>query len=348
VRQYHPDLNPNNPNAEERFKEVAVAYEVLGDEKKRKLYNEFGMAGVKAGFDPDRAREYQKWTQNNPFGESFSFGNFDFGSLFDQFYGGMGQQQPKPTGPTKGQDLERGITVNFLEAVLGAKREYTITKPTQCDSCRGSGSRTGRPSVCPRCGGSGRMQTQQGLPFFTASICPQCGGTGEAITDPCSQCRSTGVRDQEVKLNINLPPGIEDNSRIRLAGQGAAGQRGGPSGDLYLIPKIREHAAFTRDGNNIVIELPITPYEAYTGTTLDIPTPHGSVSMRIPPGSQSGQKLRLRGKGVASYKNRPAGDLLISLKIVLPPPNDEESKQLLNKLQNKYTEDVRKELKINT
>ncbi len=345
VRKYHPDLNPNDPKAEEKFKEIAVAYEVLGDEKKRKLYDEFGMAGLKAGFDPEKARAYKRWAEQNPFGESpfgggqgYDFG-FDINSIFEELFGKRGWS-PHPTGPSRGADLTIPIQIDFLDAVKGAKKEIRFRKPVQCSSCNGTGSRSGRFSACPRCGGTGRVQTQN-MFFIGTQTCPQCGGTGEALTDPCPVCGGTGVTEKLVTLEVTIPPGVTDNSKIRLAGQGAAGQHGGPPGDLYLIPHIKPHPYFKRDGQNILLELPVTPYEAYNGAKVEVPTPYGPVEMKIPPGSQSGQKLRIRGKGVAGRRGQPAGDMIVTLKVVLPPKGKQKVKELLQELEKYYDGSVR-------
>lgn len=305
AQKYHPDKNPDNPKAEEKFKEVSVAYEVLGNEEKRKLYDEFGLAGIRSGFDPEQARQYKQWGGGSPFGFSGGSGfggggmEFDLGSLFDQMFAGrggrsgpsgfggaggfggfggnpFGQQGPQPQ---KGADIEQTIMIDFLDAVLGTKKEVSVP-----DS-------------------SGERQT----------------------------------------LTVTLPPGVDEDSKIRLSKKGQPGRHGGPPGDRYLRPKIRNHPYFTREGNNILLTLPLTVWEAYNGAQVDIPTPTGTVNMKIPAGSQSGQKLRLRGKGVAGTKKRAAGDLMVTLQVKLPPKDNPEVAALLETVQSHYDGDIRAE-----
>lgn len=289
VRQYHPDLNPGDDKAEEKFKEVAVAFEVLGDKKKRQLYDEFGMASLRPNFDEQQARAYQSWGGG---GSPFGGMEFDMGNIFEQIFsgagargGGFGRSTPRPA---KGQDIESTITVDFMEAVLGAKKEIRLNKP----------------------GGS-----SGGLSYQT----------------------------ETVTLEVNIPPGIKEGSRIRLSGQGAPGMRGGVAGDLFLIPKIRPHHLYTREDYNLKLDLPLTLHEAYSGTQVDIPTPTGTVSLKIPAGAQGGQKLRLRGKGVAAHRNREAGDLIVSLNIRMPEGDNPRIAELLEEIQSFYQEDVRKD-----
>lgn len=346
VRKYHPDLNPGDQSAEDKFKEVAVAFEVLGDKKKRKLYDEFGMAGLRAGFDENQARAYQQWGGGglgDMFGQGGGQGGFDMGSIFEQFFGGGGggrSQAPRPKGPAKGRDIEKSITIDFLDAILGTKKEIELSRSVHCGSCKGTGSRSGRPSRCASCRGAGRIQQPNGM-FASTHICPQCGGTGEDITDPCTSCRGSGLETKRTTLTVTVPAGVKEGSKIRLSRQGHAGKRKGPHGDLFLVPRIRSHAFFTRDDKNVHLELPLTAFEAYNGTQVDTPTPTGVVALRIPAGAQSGQKMRLRGKGVAARKNGTAGDLIVTLKVLLPPKDNPKAKALLEELQETYTEDLR-------
>ncbi len=304
ARENHPDRNPDDAKAEERFKEISVAYEVLGNEEKRKLYDEFGLAGIRSGFDADQARQYKQWGQGNPFGGSYGGGGFgggmefDLSSLFDQMFTGRsggggrggfggggfggggnpwGAQQPKPK---RGTDKERTISIDFMEAVLGGKHEITVPSNS-------SGSQV---------------------------------------------------------LTISIPPGVDNHSKIRLARKGNPGKNGGPPGDLILRPRVGNHPIFKRDENNLLLTLPITAFEAYKGTRVEVPTPTGSVDLRIPPGSQSGQKLRLRKKGIAAHKKKPAGDMIVELQIVIPQNEDPEVASLLEQLQGHYEKDVREGL----
>src|ERR1051325_1617005 len=308
ARKYHPDINPGDKSAEEKFKEISVAYEVLSDADKRKLYDEFGEQGLSAGFDPEKARAYQQWQeQSAQTGGSFRFEHGDtgdfFGFGFDDLFGG--RRGGRRNAPTRGEDLEARMDIDFLDAVRGFQTGLSLQRPTTCD----------------RCGGTGKVADK---------TCPVCGGSGRVV-------RQDTVR-------VNIPPGAETGKRIRVPGKGGSGVRGGPSGDLYITPRVRPHPIFTREGNDLTMELPITIGEALSGATIEVPTPAGAVKVKVPAGAQSGQRLRVKGKGVAARGRNPAGDLY--LRLMIKTPTNGLPKELAERLESAYDENVRKDLRI--
>ncbi len=298
ARKHHPDLNPGNKQAEERFKEVSVAHDVLTDASKRKLYDEFGTEGLQPGFDAERAREYKRWSES---GHGFSFrpgenpfAGFDMGGgararrrreadeersfadFINQMFGGAGASEP--AAPARGEDLEHTVEVDFMDALRGTRLPVSVR----------------RPVPCPQCNGSGR----QGM-----RACTRCGGTGSI--------------EQREKLTVKIPPGVADGSRVRVRGKGGAG-RGGGAGDLYFVVRVRPHPLVKRDGKDLTIEVPVTVGEAIHGATIDVPTPSGAVRLKVPKGSQSGQRLRLAGRGVRDPKGGTSGDLYVRLMVQVP------------------------------
>ncbi|HEY7166308.1 MAG TPA: J domain-containing protein [Candidatus Binatia bacterium] len=307
ARKYHPDINPGDKSAEEKFKEISVAYEVLSDAEKRKLYDEFGEQGLSAGFDPEKARAYQQWQQqSSQTGGSFRFEHGDMGDLFgfgfEDLFGG---RRARRNTPTRGEDLEARMDIDFLDAVRGFQTGLTLQRPATCD----------------RCGGTGKVGDK---------TCPVCNGSGRV------------VRQETVRVNI--PPGAETGKRIRVPGKGGSGVRGGPAGDLYITPRVRSHPLFTRDGTDLSMELPITIGEALSGGTIEVPTPAGAVKVKVPAGAQSGQRLRVKGKGVAAHGRNPAGDLY--LRLMIKAPKNGLPKDLAERLERSYDENVRKDLRI--
>ncbi|HTN70062.1 MAG TPA: J domain-containing protein [Methylomirabilota bacterium] len=309
ARKYHPDINPGDKAAEEKFKEISVAYEVVGDPEKRKLYDEFGEQGVSPGFDAEKARAYQKWQQESAqTGGSYAFESGDLNDLFgaggfEDLFGRRGSA--RRNAAMRGEDIEAGMDIDFLDAVKGFQTGLTLQRAVSCDRCSGSGKVSGQP--CSVCGGSGRV-----------------------------------LRVETVRVNI--PPGAETGKRIRVPGKGGSGVRGGPSGDLYIVPRVREHALFTRDGSHLTMELPITIGEALTGTAIEIPTPTGPVKVKVPAGAQSGQRLRVKGKGVAAHGRNPAGDLY--LRLMIKTPTDGIPKEVADRIDKAYHEDIRKDLRL--
>jgi molecular chaperone DnaJ len=312
ARKYHPDINPGNKEAEARFKEISVANDVLSDPQKRKLYDEFGEAGLVAGFDPERARSYRQWQQQSPrsgpagSSSTYEFNMDDLGDLFGGLGGIFGGGR-RARGPTRGQDIEAAMDIDFLDAVRGFQTSITLQRAVTCDTCHGSGTRPGSSATCAACGGSGRVQRPE-------------------------------------TIRVNIPPGAEPGKRIRLTGRGEAGIKGGPPGDLFITPRIRPHPLLTRSGRDLTMELPITVGEAVRGAMIEVPTPSGSVKVRIPPGAQSGQRLRIRGKGVPAHRSNAAGDLYLQLMVRVP--KDKMPDELVETFDRGYHEDVRKDLRL--
>ena len=347
ARKHHPDINPGNKEAESKFKEIATAYDVLGDEQKRKLYDEFGEAGLAAGFDADKARSYQQWQQQSAAGAGGGY-QFDMDDLSELFggLGGMGGRGRRTRqGPMRGEDIESSMDIDFLDAVRGFQTSITLQRPVTCDTCNGSGTEPGStPTQCPECGGTGSKSVAQG-PLQFRQTCPRCMGTGKLPGDPCAVCRGSGRVLRADTIRVNIPPGAEPSKRIRLRGKGEAGVRGGPAGDLYIIPRIRPHPLLTRSGKDLSMDLPITVGEALRGATVEVPTPMGKLKVKIPAGAQSGQRLRLKGKGVSAHGQSLAGDLYLRLMIRVPSDNN-ISADVIDKIDGAYAEDVRKDVRL--
>jgi molecular chaperone DnaJ len=358
AKKLHPDMNPGDKKAEERFKEVSAAFEILGDPKKRALYDEFGEISTRPGFDEQKAREFQRQARAGGFGEGgfqgfegFSggagFDPSDLGSMFEDLFGrrqgGTARARRSAAEPAPGDDAEASIEVDLREAVLGAEREIAVNRPARCPECKGSGAKPGsRSQTCPQCGGSGEVR-MGGL--FSAP-CPRCQGEG-VVREPCPRCGGEGTVAETARLKVKIPPGVETGSRVRLPGQGGPGQRGAEPGDLYLRITVREHPTVRVQGRDLLLDLPITPAEALAGAEITAPTFEGAVKLKIPPGSQSGRKLRLRGRGLPALKGgatgAPRGDLYVVLQIVLPSdsPQAREAAAVLQRL---YKNDVRKDV----
>jgi molecular chaperone DnaJ len=346
ARKHHPDINPGNKEAENRFKEISVAYDVLGDEQKRKLYDEFGEAGLAAGFDAEKARSYRQWQQQSGgAGGGYQFDMDDLSELFGGFGGMGGSARRTRQGPMRGEDIESSMEIDFLDAVRGFQTSITLQRPVTCETCHGSGTKPGsNPTSCPECGGSGSKSVAQG-PLQFRQTCPRCMGTGKLPGDPCTVCRGAGRVLRAETIRVNIPPGAEPSKRIRLHGKGEAGVRGGPAGDLYIVPRIRPHPLLTRSGKDLSMELPITIGEAVRGATVEVPTPLGKLNVKIPAGAQSGQQLRLKGKGVSAHGQSSAGDLYLRLMVRVPKDNN-IADEIIETIDRAYAEDVRKDLRL--
>ncbi|HEX9453357.1 MAG TPA: molecular chaperone DnaJ [Candidatus Binatia bacterium] len=346
ARKYHPDINPGNKEAENKFKDLSVAYDVLSDEKKRKLYDEFGEAGLAAGFDAEKARSYEQWRQQSARagGTAQEFDMDDLGDLFGGLGGMFRQKSRAPAGPQRGADIESSMEIDFLDAVRGFQTAITLERPVACDTCHGSGTKAGTaPATCPQCGGSGNVAVAQG-PMQFRKTCPRCSGTGKLPGDPCPVCRGSGRVTRSETIRVNIPPGADPGKQIRLRGKGEAGIRGGPAGDLFITPRIRPHPVLTRSGRDLSMDLPITVGEAVRGASIDVPTPAGTIKVKVPAGAQSGQQLRIKGKGVAAHGQTPAGDLY--LRLMVRVPNDAVDNEVIDKVDQAYREDVRKNLRL--
>ena len=345
ARKYHPDINPGNKEAESKFKEISVAHDILSDVEKRKLYEEFGEAGLTAGFDAEKARSYQQWQkQSSRAGGPYEFNMHDLGDLFGDLGNFSAAGRRTRPGPMRGEDIEAAMEIDFLDAVRGFRTSLTLQRSVSCEICHGAGTKPGStPTTCPECQGTGGKSVVQG-PLQFRQRCPQCMGSGRMPGDPCASCRGTGQVLRPETIRVNIPPGAEPRKRIRLGGKGKSGVRGGPAGDLYIVPRIRPHPLLTRSGRDLTMELPITVGEAVRGANVEVPTPIGTVKVKIPAGAQSGQSLRVKGKGVSAHGQTPAGDLY--LRLMVRVPKEKVAHEVIDKIDQAYTEDVRKNVRL--
>jgi molecular chaperone DnaJ len=318
ARQYHPDRNPGDEAAEERFKEVQEAYSVLSDPEKRKAYDSGGGVFGGGGFDPGAFRT------GGGFG---GFGDI----LSDLFGGGAGRGGPA-RAPERGRDLETEVHISFDQAMEGAQVPVAVPLSAPCPTCHGTGARPGtQPTVCSRCQGRGVEAESQGL-FSISQPCRQCGGTGTEIKDPCPTCQGSGRTRQVKRYRVNIPAGVRDGSRVRLAGKGEVGLRGGPAGDLYAITRVGESPIFKRKGDNLEVEVPITIPEAIRGATIEVPTLSATKRIRVPPGTQHGTVQRLRGEGPPKLGGRGRGDIHYRLQIDVPRSLSREQREIVDEL----------------
>mgnify|MGYP002551631464 CR=1 FL=1 len=324
ARKYHPDMNPGDKEAEEKFKEINEANEVLSDPEKKARYDQFGFAGT----DP-----------NYGAGQSGGFGGFDFGDLgdiFGSFFGGgFGGQQQRRNGPQRGESIRVSVSLSFTEAAFGCEKELTVERMEQCATCKGSGCAPGTtPEVCPDCHGTGTVQVRRQTPmgvFATSSPCPKCGGKGRIIHQPCKDCRGSGMVRKKKTIQASIPAGIDNGQTISIRGQGNAGKNGGPAGDLLITITVRPHELFRREGTSVLCEAPITFTQAVLGAELEIPTIDGKVKYTLPEGTQSGTTFRLKGKGIPSINGRGRGDQYVTVYIETPKNLNKEQKEALKK-----------------
>ncbi|MBS5001736.1 molecular chaperone DnaJ [Holdemania filiformis] len=326
AKQYHPDVN-KEPGAEEKFKEVNEAYEVLSDPQKRATYDQFGHAGMDG-------------MGAGGFGGGFSGGGFDdlndiFGSFFGGGFGGGGSRA-RSNSPRKGQDRYMQMKISFMDAIFGKTETITIDVDEQCSQCMGTGAHSKDDvTVCPTCHGSGTVVTQQRTPFGvfqSQSVCPDCGGTGKKIRKKCSKCGGKGYEHKRVSVDVKIPAGIQSGQQLRVSGKGERGANGGPNGDLYIEIMVMKHDYFVRDGRNIYITIPISSVDATLGCSVDVPTVYGDVELTIPSGTQNGQQFRLKGKGVKDLRGSGQGDQLVEVKIEIPKKLSGEEKEMYEKL----------------
>jgi molecular chaperone DnaJ len=320
ARKWHPDRNPDDPKAEERFKEIQQAYDALSDPEKRKQYDARGrFAGFGAGGFPGG-------------GGSAPGGGFaaDLGDIFSSFFGRGRQQGPRPQ---RGRDLETEVRLSFDQAMHGTQVAVSVPTAGECPTCHGHGAKPGTsPRTCPRCEGTGIDAQSQGL-FSISQPCPECGGQGTIIDDPCPTCRGSGVTEETKRYRVNIPAGVHDGSRIRLAGKGEAGYRGGPGGDLYVTTRVAPSPVFKqRPDGNLDVDLPITVAEAIQGAEIQVPTLRGSKTIRIAPGTQHGAVQRLRGEGPPRTKGTGRGDIYYRIRIEVPKELSEEQREAVAKL----------------
>lgn len=326
AKQYHPDVNPGDKDAEAKFKEISEAYEILGDPQKRSRYDQFGHAGV----DP------------NGFGNAGAgFGGFDFGGFsdifetFESFFGGsgFGRSSRSRTGPQKGADLKYSVEISFEEAAFGVEKEISMSRHENCSKCGGSGSKPGTsPATCKKCGGTGQIQNKHATPFgqfIDVRACDMCRGEGKIITDPCPECKGMGKVRKTFKKKINIPAGIDDGQIITSRGDGEPGTRGGPPGDLFITVSVKPHPIFRRQGYDVVCEIPITFVQAAIGAELEVPTLDGKVRYSIPEGTQTGTIFRLKNKGIPYLRGNGRGDQYVKVEIEVPKKLNEKQKELL-------------------
>lgn len=357
ARKYHPDVNPGNKEAEEQFKNISEAHEALSDPKKRKIYDEFGYEGLRAGFDPEQARQYRQWQQAGGFGEDRGFAHagdrgFDqesfryagFEDVFSDLFG-AGAGSAAARGPAKGRDIESNLEVDFITAIKGATTRITLQKPQSCAKCGGTGQvSSGKDTVCPTCRGTGRTRVAQG-PFNFSQTCPDCRGTGRT-GEICPVCQGTGIVPSSETIDVNIPAGVNEGSRIRLAGKGEPGPGGGPPGDLYIVTRVRPHPIFKREGDSLLLDLPVKIGEAMNGAEVTVPTPSGPVQLKVPRGTKEGQRLRLKGKGVPNLKTKVPGDMYVTVRVQVPSTGNSEASKAAEILDRFYEGDIRRDIRL--
>ena len=329
AKKYHPDVN-KEPGAEAKFKEVQEAYDVLFDDNKRQMYDQFGMAAFEQGASTGG--------QGNPFsGAGFSgqgFGDINLNDIFSSFFGG-GRQQRSPHGPQRGDDSLMRVRISFMDAILGKKITIPVSYDETCEKCHGTGAKTPNDvHTCSKCGGTGYIRTQQRTLFGmmeNQSVCPECGGTGKVVTDKCPDCQGRGYKHVKRDVEVNVPAGINAGQQIRLKGKGGRGRLGGENGDLYVEMVVSPHEYFKRDGNDIHIEVPISFIDAALGVTIDVPTVYGDVEVKVPEGTQPDSLLRLKGRGIKDMRKGTPGDEYIHVKVETPTKLSKEQKELLEK-----------------
>jgi molecular chaperone DnaJ len=360
ARDLHPDKNPGNTEAETRFKEVSEAYDVLSDEKRRAEYDDarrlFAGGGRPGGFPgggfPGGGTGFpggQTFDLGDLFGQTGGGGARGAGGLGDilggLFGGGAGTARGRSqaaSGPARGQDVETEATLSFDEAVLGVTVPLRMQSPGTCPTCAGSGAKPGTsPHACPVCGGAGVTSRSQGA-FAFSEPCRECRGTGQVVDDPCPTCGGNGITTQTRTITVRIPAGVKDGQRIRLAGKGAPGRRGGPAGDLYVVVHVAEHKLFGRKGDDLTLTVPISFAEASLGSTLTVPTLDGNVSLKVPAGTTSGRTLRVRGRGVPGKSRK--GDLLVTVEVAVPQRLSPAAREAVEKLAAELPDDPRPEI----
>ncbi len=332
AKKYHPDLNKDNPEAAEKFKEASEANEVLSDKEKRARYDQFGFAGV----DPNYGAGQGGFN-------GFSGGFGDVGDIFDSFFGGGfsgfsgSTRQNRANAPRQGESIRRSVMLSFEEAAFGCEKEIMVDRVETCPECGGSGAEKGyTPETCPNCHGTGTVQQTQRTPFGTFSssgACPNCRGTGKIIKKPCRNCHGTGQERRSRRLSVKIPAGIDDGQSVALRGQGGAGLNGGPAGDVIVTVSIRPHPLFQRDGFDVWCEVPISYAQACLGDKLIVPTIDGKVEYTMPAGTQPGTVFRMRGKGIQAVNGRGRGDQFVKVTLEVPKNLSDSQKELLRKLE---------------
>jgi len=323
--QHHPDRNPGNKEAEKKFKDANHAYDILKDPEKRAAYDRYGPAAFEGGAGPGGPGGFHA--------QGFDFGSV-FGDIFDEMFGGAGARGRGGRADTRGQDLRFNLEITLEQAFAGTEATVRVPSSVACEACRGSGAEPGsKPHQCPTCHGRGRLRAQQG--FFTVErTCPACHGGGQVIDKPCRTCMGQGRVRREKTLKVNIPPGVEDGTRIRLSGEGEAGARGGPAGDLYVFLSVRRHQLFEREGADIHCRVPISMVQATLGGGIEVPTLDGKMArVNIPSGTQAGHQFRLRGKGMPVVRSSLHGDMYIEIAVETPVNLTAKQKELLREFE---------------
>ncbi len=332
ARKFHPDVNPGDKAAEQKFKELNEAYEVLSDAKKRKQYDQFGHAAFDAAFgqqgDPGGAHGFEGFGGQGA-GPEFFGGGRGFEDIFGGIFGGREQ---RPAGPQKGEDISYAVEVDLEDAIYGRTMQVDLQREVTCSSCNGSGAQPGSsPKTCQTCRGTGVVQSGRGF-MQIAQTYPTCHGEGVVNPNPCRTCGGRGTVPRQERINVKIPPGVDNGSRVRMAGMGGAGTHGGPQGDVYIVTRVRTHPYFERKGDNLYSEAKVTVKEAALGEKIEIPTVDGTVMLSLPPGVQSGQQLKLKGKGVPHLGGGGVGDHYVTIQVVTPTGIGERGKELLREL----------------
>ena len=350
ARKFHPDVNPGNKTAEAKFKKISQAYEVLSDKEKRKNYDTFGtatpphmggqgMGGADFGGFDFRGFDFS--------GQSRGGGHSDFGDIFSEMFSSNKRSSRQSSQPRKGRDIQHQITLSFFEAIRGLTIPIQVDRTRVCHQCKGQQQiKTGNNATCSHCHGTGKMQLQTGSMAFETA-CRYCHGTGGIDSKPCPTCHAAGVMPHSETVKVHIPAGVGNGSRVRVAQKGEAGVLGGPEGDLFIITKVEEHKFFERRGTNLFCRIPLTFPEAALGSKIEVPTIDGSSIIRIPPGTQNGQKFRIRGKGVPSLRGGIPGDQFVEVDIIVTKLQDERSKEILREFAKLNAEDPRKDLNVN-
>lgn len=329
ARKYHPDLNKDNPEAAEKFKECNEAYSVLSDEQKRAQYDQFGHAAFENG-------GMGGGPGAGGFGGFGGFGGSGMEDIFDMFFGGQGRGgRSTNAGPQRGADLRFDLEISFEEAAFGLEKEISLNRAERCEHCHGEGTEPGsKVETCPECHGSGYVRFTQNTMFgqmVNERPCSRCHGEGKIISNPCKKCHGSGTVKKAKKLKVKIPAGVDNGSRLRVAGEGEAGVKGGPSGDLYVYLYVKEHKFFERDGTTVLCEVPINIVQATLGAEIKVPTLDGQVIMKIPEGTQPGKVMRIKGKGIPSLRGGSRGDQLVRIKVVVPTKLSDKQKDVLQK-----------------
>ncbi len=334
--EFHPDRNPGDKAAEEKFKEVNEAYGILSDPKQKDKYDRFGHAGV----DPSSG------FGGGGFGGGFGGGGFEdiFGDIFGGMFGGAGgYAQSRRTGPQRGADLQKGLRVTFEEAAFGAKKNITLNKIVNCEACKGTGSQKGTAKTnCPTCNGTGEIRTSQRSPFgqfVNVQPCSNCEGTGQIVEDPCKECNGKGRVRKQVTIAVEVPAGVDNDSVISIKGQGEPGKNGGPPGDLYVVIAVEPHSLFKREGSDLWLEIPITFDQAALGADIIVPTLKEKVSYKVPEGTQPDTVFRLKGKGIKNLMSSRVGDLYVKVNLEVPTKLNNKQKKLIKEMSEILTDD---------